>query len=214
MAVTGICQYTLSFDGFLMFFLLYSGASIAIDDCYELWESGFVSIPYDFELRDLQPQLQKLLQGSVSDHKEEAFTDNLSNGQPEYYKDSDPVQPEFYDNEWQETYYTDESPTANGSASAGPAATLTAEALIGEPIDLPTSSSQSEYAQSRLSEEWPLRMAACQPWVKGAGQSVINCRPNKSYDRGCTLLMPVSRWRKPQRYFPGLLKSQSSAQVF
>ncbi len=40
------------------------GASIAIDDCYELWESGFVSIPYDFELRDLQPQLQKLLAGS------------------------------------------------------------------------------------------------------------------------------------------------------
>ncbi len=38
-----------------------AGASIAIDDCYELWESGFISIPYDFEISELQPQLQKLL---------------------------------------------------------------------------------------------------------------------------------------------------------
>jgi len=27
------------------------GASIAIDDCYELWESGFISIPFDFQAR-------------------------------------------------------------------------------------------------------------------------------------------------------------------
>lgn len=38
-----------------------AGASIAIDDCYELWESGFISIPYDFDISELQPQLQKLL---------------------------------------------------------------------------------------------------------------------------------------------------------
>jgi hypothetical protein len=38
-----------------------SGASLAIDDCYEVWGSGFISIPYDFELTDLQPQLQRLL---------------------------------------------------------------------------------------------------------------------------------------------------------
>ena len=38
-----------------------TGASIAIDDCYELWESGFISIPYDFDVSELQPQLQKLL---------------------------------------------------------------------------------------------------------------------------------------------------------
>ena len=31
-----------------------AGASIAIDDCYELWESGFISIPYNFQVcRDL-----------------------------------------------------------------------------------------------------------------------------------------------------------------
>lgn len=28
-----------------------AGASIAIDDCYELWESGFISIPFDFQVR-------------------------------------------------------------------------------------------------------------------------------------------------------------------
>ncbi|GBF90996.1 hypothetical protein Rsub_03851 [Raphidocelis subcapitata] len=38
-----------------------SGASLAIDDCYEVWGSGFISIPYDFDLRDLQPQLTRLL---------------------------------------------------------------------------------------------------------------------------------------------------------
>jgi len=159
-------------------------------------------------LTDLQPQLQKLLQGSVSDHKEEAFSDNLSDGQPEYYQDSDPVQPEFNDDEWQETYYTDESPAVNGSASAGPAATLTAEALTGAPIDLPTSSSQSEDAQSRQSQEWLLRMAVCQPWVKEAGQSVLKCRPSKSYGTHCSLLNPVRRWHRRQRHLHSLLRNQ------
>lgn len=40
------------------------GASLAIDDCYEVWGSGFISIPYDFTLQELQPQLVKLLQSS------------------------------------------------------------------------------------------------------------------------------------------------------
>eukprot|EP00887_Chlorella_sp_A99_P008131 scaffold12.g8131.t1 len=38
-----------------------SGASLAIDDCYELWESGFISIPFDFSVSELQPKLQALL---------------------------------------------------------------------------------------------------------------------------------------------------------
>ena len=38
-----------------------AGASIAIDDCYEVWESGFISIPYDFRLKDLKPKLRRLL---------------------------------------------------------------------------------------------------------------------------------------------------------
>lgn len=35
--------------------------SIAIDDCYDVWDSGFVSIPYDFSLVDLEPKLVALL---------------------------------------------------------------------------------------------------------------------------------------------------------
>lgn len=30
---------------------LPAGASIAIDDCYELWESGFISIPFNFKVQ-------------------------------------------------------------------------------------------------------------------------------------------------------------------
>ena len=40
------------------------GASIAIDDCYELWESGFVSIPHDFRDEDMTQQIARLLIGS------------------------------------------------------------------------------------------------------------------------------------------------------
>jgi hypothetical protein len=42
------------------------GASLAIDDCYEVWGSGFISIPYDFTLQELQPQLVKLLSAKSS----------------------------------------------------------------------------------------------------------------------------------------------------
>lgn len=44
------------------------GASLAIDDCYEVWGSGFISIPYDFTLQELQPQLVKLLASTSSAH--------------------------------------------------------------------------------------------------------------------------------------------------
>jgi len=43
-----------------------TGASIALDDCYELWDSGFISIPYDFSVGDLTPQLRRML-GSGQD---------------------------------------------------------------------------------------------------------------------------------------------------
>lgn len=39
-----------------------NGASIAIDDCYEVWGSGFISIPYDFKLQELRPKLARLLE--------------------------------------------------------------------------------------------------------------------------------------------------------
>ena len=40
---------------------LPAGASLAFDNCYEVWESGFISIPHDFTLDDLKPKLQLLL---------------------------------------------------------------------------------------------------------------------------------------------------------
>lgn len=39
-----------------------TGVSLAIDDCYDIWDSGFVSIPYDFSLSEIKPRLQTLLQ--------------------------------------------------------------------------------------------------------------------------------------------------------
>lgn len=51
-----ICQY-----------IDLSNVNLAIDDCYQMWESGFISIPYDFQLKDLRPQLQKMLVTSVND---------------------------------------------------------------------------------------------------------------------------------------------------
>jgi hypothetical protein len=41
------------------------GASLALDDCYEVWGSGFISIPYDFALQELRPQLARLLQAAA-----------------------------------------------------------------------------------------------------------------------------------------------------
>lgn len=40
------------------------GASLAIDDCYEVWDSGFISIPYDFTVGDLSERLARLGAGS------------------------------------------------------------------------------------------------------------------------------------------------------
>lgn len=42
-----------------------SGVSLAIDDCYDVWDSGFVSIPYDFNLADIEPKLKALLSAPV-----------------------------------------------------------------------------------------------------------------------------------------------------
>ena len=43
-----------------------SGVSLAIDDCYDVWETGFISIPFDFSMADLEPKLQALLVDSSS----------------------------------------------------------------------------------------------------------------------------------------------------
>ena len=56
-----------------------SGASIAIDDCYELWESGFISIPHNFQVKDLRPELRKLL--SPSNASPSGASDSLQPGE-------------------------------------------------------------------------------------------------------------------------------------
>jgi hypothetical protein len=35
--------------------------TIAIDDCYDVWGSGIISIPWNFSMQELKPQLLKLL---------------------------------------------------------------------------------------------------------------------------------------------------------
>ena len=40
---------------------LVAGVTLAIDDCYDVWGSGIISIPWDFSVQDLKPQLLKLL---------------------------------------------------------------------------------------------------------------------------------------------------------
>jgi hypothetical protein len=57
------------------------GASLAIDDCYEVWGSGFISIPYDFTLQELQPQLMKLLgNGSSNGNASNGSSSGLGGG--------------------------------------------------------------------------------------------------------------------------------------
>lgn len=67
------------------------GASLAIDDCYELWDSGFISIPHDFSLSDLKPRLQALLgsggagqAGSVTSSADEFSVYSAINGGSQY----------------------------------------------------------------------------------------------------------------------------------
>ena len=44
-----------------------TGVCLAIDNCYEVWDSGFISIPYDFELEELCHQLGHVLPAPVED---------------------------------------------------------------------------------------------------------------------------------------------------
>ena len=41
-----------------------AGVTLAIDDCYDVWGSGIISIPWDFSIQDLKPQLLKMLGSS------------------------------------------------------------------------------------------------------------------------------------------------------
>jgi len=46
-----------------------AGIVVAIDDCYEVWGSGGISIPWNFSTQDLKPQLLKLLGSRSSNLK-------------------------------------------------------------------------------------------------------------------------------------------------
>jgi len=50
--------------GELRAMLDFSGVSLAIDDQYHLWDSGFVSIPHDFELASFARNLKALEAGT------------------------------------------------------------------------------------------------------------------------------------------------------
>lgn len=50
-----------------------AGASIAIDDCYEVWGSGFISIPYNFTVQELPQQLVRLLKAGEQQEAEDAL---------------------------------------------------------------------------------------------------------------------------------------------
>lgn len=39
----------------------FAGVTIAIDTCYEVWDSGIISVPWNFNINELRPQLIKLL---------------------------------------------------------------------------------------------------------------------------------------------------------
>lgn len=49
------------------------GVSLAIDDCYEVWDSGFISIPHSFTVEDLQPQLKGMLAAPAASQPDSAL---------------------------------------------------------------------------------------------------------------------------------------------
>ncbi len=55
-----------------------AGIVVAIDDCYEVWGSGGISIPWNFSTQDLKPQLLKLL-GSRSSNLKAPSASNDTN---------------------------------------------------------------------------------------------------------------------------------------
>ena len=68
---------------------LAAGVTIAIDTCYEVWDSGIISVPWDFNIHELRPQLIKLLKAggtpsSASPHatKPKLAVSNMSSKLP------------------------------------------------------------------------------------------------------------------------------------
>ncbi|KAJ9527460.1 hypothetical protein QJQ45_025732 [Haematococcus lacustris] len=59
------------------------GSCIALDDCYEVWDSGFISIPYNFKITELSSMVRMLQSGQRPEDAEP----------PEAHKASAPASP-------------------------------------------------------------------------------------------------------------------------
>ena len=60
-----------------------TGASICIDDCYDAWDNGFVSLPYDFSVGEIAPALIRLLSNGIKDSSSGSYdTPGNNNGSP------------------------------------------------------------------------------------------------------------------------------------
>ena len=175
------------------------GASIAIDDCYELWESGFVSIPYNFELRDLEPQLQRLLRGSA-DSQSGTANEHLSDSET-YSEDGDwPAEGQDGMDPWHQSdgeLYG--APNMEGSASADTSAALSATALAAVPPEDFISSSHSDHTSNRLGE-WPARPAMSGRGVNSAALSKADRRLGRAYRKGMPLPMILGQRLACQRH--------------
>ena len=58
------CQRLVEHSDYILQHVDLKGIFLAIDDCYELWESGFISIPHDFEVEALCQKLSEALPSS------------------------------------------------------------------------------------------------------------------------------------------------------
>ena len=131
-----------------------------------------MSIPYNFELRDLQPQLQKLLQGATTGSRDSISSEEFSDSETDYQQDELSAEVDLSGSEWdQARHHIDELPAMEGSASANTAASLTAEALAGVPMDWPMQSAQAQSRDRLESGNWPSQIAESQPRGRTAALS-------------------------------------------
>ena len=71
-----------------------TGASICIDDCYDAWDNGFVSLPYDFKVGEIGPALIRLLSSTgIKDSKSHPSSSSHSGQFPKHRN----VVPHCYD---------------------------------------------------------------------------------------------------------------------
>lgn len=59
--VVSACNRLLENSNLILQKVDLSGTSLCIDDSYDAWDNGFISIPYNFQTGDLQVRLRKLL---------------------------------------------------------------------------------------------------------------------------------------------------------